>query len=100
MTGSTAVQTRTFTGTVVAAVRAVAGRLGGFAIGAVAALLGTFEPLLGPIWVWLVHSEVPSGRTLAGGAIVFAALLVHIALEAARQSRPERPGVTGIPSPN
>ncbi|CAM5526059.1 drug/metabolite transporter (DMT)-like permease [Aquamicrobium terrae] len=67
---------------------------------AIAALLGTFEPLLGPIWVWLVHSEVPSGRTLAGGAIVFAALLVHIALEAARQSRPERPGVTGIPSPN
>ena len=67
---------------------------------AIAALLGTFEPLLGPIWVWLVHSEVPSSRTLVGGGIVFAALLVHIAREIARQSRPERPGVTGIPSPN
>jgi hypothetical protein len=47
-----------------------------------------------------VHSEVPSSRTLVGGGIVFAALLVHIAREIARQSRPERPGVTGIPSPN
>ena len=27
---------------------------------ALAALLGTFEPILGPIWVWLIHSEVPS----------------------------------------
>ncbi|HMM64235.1 MAG TPA: DMT family transporter [Mesorhizobium sp.] len=67
---------------------------------AIAALLGTFEPLLGPIWVWLVHSEVPSGRTLLGGSIVLVALLVHITREIARQSRPERPGVTGIPAPN
>jgi len=67
---------------------------------AVAALLGTFEPLLGPIWVWLVHGEVPSARTMAGGAVVFAALIIHIALEARRQSRPVRAGITGIPSPN
>lgn len=67
---------------------------------AVAALLGTFEPLLGPIWVWLIHSEVPSTRTIAGGAVVFVALLVHIALEFRRQSHPRRPGVTGMPSPN
>lgn len=67
---------------------------------AIAALLGTFEPLLGPIWVWLVHGEVPSARTMAGGAVVFAALITHIALEARRQSRPVRPGVTGLPSPN
>src|SRR5690606_26954099 len=67
---------------------------------AVAALLGTFEPLLGPIWVWLIHSEVPSGRTIAGGTVVFVALLVHIGMEFRRQSRPQRPGVTGIPSPN
>jgi drug/metabolite transporter (DMT)-like permease len=67
---------------------------------AIAALLGTFEPLLGPIWVWLVHSEVPSTRTIVGGAVVFVALLAHIAFEIKRQARPERPGVTGIPSPN
>ncbi|MET3580397.1 drug/metabolite transporter (DMT)-like permease [Mesorhizobium robiniae] len=67
---------------------------------AVAALLGTFEPILGPIWVWLVHSEVPSGRTILGGTVVVTALLVHIGLEFKRQARPVRPGVTGMPSPN
>ncbi|MEP6567277.1 MAG: DMT family transporter [Mesorhizobium sp.] len=67
---------------------------------AIAALLGTFETILGPIWVWLVHSEVPSVRTIAGGAVVVTALLVHIGLEFKRQTRPARPGVTGLPSPN
>ncbi|CAN7363068.1 DMT family transporter [Mesorhizobium amorphae] len=67
---------------------------------AIAALLGTFEPILGPIWVWLVHSEVPSARTIIGGTVVVTALLVHIGLEFKRQARPERPGVTGLPSPN
>ncbi|TIU65993.1 MAG: EamA family transporter, partial [Mesorhizobium sp.] len=59
-----------------------------------------FEPILGPIWVWLVHSEVPSVRTIVGGAVVVTALLVHIGLEFKRQPRPQRPGVTGLPSPN
>lgn len=67
---------------------------------AYAALLATFETLLGPVWVWLVHSEVPSGRTLIGGAIVFAALLIHIGLQFSRLSRPQRPGVSGISSPH
>lgn len=67
---------------------------------AFAALLGTFETLLSPIWVWLVHGEVPSGRTMVGGAIIFAALLVHIGLQFRRMSAPQRPGVTGIPAPN
>ncbi|WP_378952884.1 DMT family transporter [Mesorhizobium sp. ANAO-SY3R2] len=67
---------------------------------AVAALIGTFEPILGPVWVWLVHGEVPSGRTILGGAVVFAALLVHLAMEFKRQSRPRRPGVTGLPAPH
>ncbi|MFN0195048.1 MAG: DMT family transporter [Aestuariivirga sp.] len=52
---------------------------------AVAALVGTVEPVLGPIWVWLVHSEVPSTMTLTGGAIVFAALLAHLLIDFARQ---------------
>lgn len=46
---------------------------------AVAALIGLLEPATGPLWVWLVHGEVPSGRTLTGGAIVLAALILHIA---------------------
>lgn len=67
---------------------------------AVAALIGTFEPLLGPIWVWLIHGEVPSVRTIAGGAVIFTALLVHLTLEFRRQARPQRPGVTGMPVPD
>ena len=38
---------------------------------AFAALLGTLEPVLAPIWVWLIHSEVPSARTIIGGTVVF-----------------------------
>jgi drug/metabolite transporter (DMT)-like permease len=67
---------------------------------ALAALLGTFEPILGPVWVWLVHGEEPSERTLLGGAIVFAAVLFHIAFEFRGRSRPQRPGVGGIPNPH
>jgi drug/metabolite transporter (DMT)-like permease len=67
---------------------------------AFAALLGTFETLLAPVWVWLAHGEVPSARTVLGGAVIFTALLVHIGLEFRRMSRPVRPGVTGLPTPN
>ena len=67
---------------------------------AFAALLGTFETLLSPVWVWLVHGEVPSARTVIGGAVIFAALLVHIGLQFRRMAAPARPGVTGIPAPN
>jgi drug/metabolite transporter (DMT)-like permease len=47
----------------------------------IAALIGTLEPVLAPIWVWLVHSEVPSQRTLIGGAIVVLALVSHFLWE-------------------
>lgn len=66
---------------------------------AFAALLGTLETVLGPVWVWLIHGETPSARTVIGGTVIFAALLVHIALEFRRQARPQRPGVTGVPAP-
>jgi drug/metabolite transporter (DMT)-like permease len=45
---------------------------------AIAALIGIAEPVLGPLWVWLIHNEIPSHRTLIGGAVVFFALLGHI----------------------
>lgn len=48
---------------------------------AIAALVGVLEPVLGPIWVWLVHGEVPNDRTLLGGAVVFTALLAHLLYE-------------------
>jgi drug/metabolite transporter (DMT)-like permease len=58
---------------------------------ALAALVGTLEPVLGPIWVWLVHNEIPSGRTLIGGAVVFAALVIHLIIDWQRQSRAQSP---------
>lgn len=45
---------------------------------AVAALIGTSEPVLGPIWVWLVHGETPSERTVLGGSLIVLALLGHL----------------------
>jgi drug/metabolite transporter (DMT)-like permease len=64
---------------------------------AFAALLGCFETILGPIWVWLVHAELPSGRTIFGGAVVFTALLVHICLQL---RKPPQPVVKVIPAPH
>jgi drug/metabolite transporter (DMT)-like permease len=67
---------------------------------AFAALLGTLETVLAPIWVWLVHGELPSTRTVVGGSVIFTALLVHIGLEFRRLRKPARPGAIGMPSPN
>ena len=41
------------------------------------ALLALLEVVLGPIWAWLGAGEVPAGATLAGGALVIAALLLN-----------------------
>jgi drug/metabolite transporter (DMT)-like permease len=38
------------------------------------ALLALLEVVLGPLWAWLGAGETPAGATLAGGAIVLAAL--------------------------
>lgn len=54
-----------------------------------AALIGIAEPVLGPLWVWLVHNEVPGERTLLGGAMVFLALLAHLSWQF-RQQRPSQ----------
>lgn len=54
---------------------------------ALAALVSTLEPVLGPVWVWLFHGEVPGTRTVVGGAIVFAALLAHILNDRRRRTR-------------
>jgi drug/metabolite transporter, DME family len=38
-----------------------------------AATLLLIEPVLNPIWAWLVHGEQPSGRALTGGLIIMVA---------------------------
>ncbi|MDX1576025.1 MAG: DMT family transporter [Kiloniellales bacterium] len=40
-------------------------------------LILLLETVLGPFWVWLALGEVPSDRSLLGGAIVIAALAGH-----------------------
>ncbi|MFN4141608.1 DMT family transporter [Aestuariivirga sp.] len=57
---------------------------------ALAALVSTLEPVLGPVWVWLMHGEVPGARTILGGTIVFAALLAHILTDWRRQREQRR----------
>ena len=58
---------------------------------AIAALIGIAEPVLGPVWVWLIHNEVPSQRTVLGGAIVFLALLAHILWQLRQPADQESP---------
>lgn len=50
-----------------------------------AALVGTLEPVLGPLWVWLAHGEVPGMRTLLGGSLVFLALVIYLLIDWFRQ---------------
>lgn len=40
-----------------------------------ASTLLLLEPVLNPVWAWLVHGEVPSGWALAGGGVILAATL-------------------------
>ncbi len=44
------------------------------------ALVNTLEVPLAALWVWLAFNEVPSWSTLAGGAIVVAAVVGHVVL--------------------
>jgi drug/metabolite transporter (DMT)-like permease len=45
------------------------------------ALITLLEVVLGPLWVWLALAERPSTATLAGGAIVIAAVAVQAGAE-------------------
>jgi drug/metabolite transporter (DMT)-like permease len=45
------------------------------------ALLSALETPMTPLWVWLVFAETPSPATLAGGTVVFAAVVWYVAHE-------------------
>jgi drug/metabolite transporter (DMT)-like permease len=47
-------------------------------------LLALLEPILGPIWVWVLMSEAPGPFALLGGAIVLGAVLANQAFAAWR----------------
>ncbi len=47
-----------------------------------AGIIGYVEPVLNPIWVFLVLGERPSSWALLGGAIIVAAVVCHMLIEA------------------
>ena len=49
-----------------------------------AGIVGYIEPVLNPIWVFLVLGEQPTRWALVGGAIIVVAVVVHTLLEAKR----------------
>jgi drug/metabolite transporter (DMT)-like permease len=42
------------------------------------ALIGSLDAPLAPLWVWIAFDEAPSAATVVGGAIVFAAVGIHV----------------------
>ncbi|MEZ5831643.1 MAG: DMT family transporter [Dongiaceae bacterium] len=49
-----------------------------------AAVIGLIETPLAPFWVWLVFYEIPSVRTMIGGALVLTATATHLVLRRGR----------------
>ncbi len=52
-----------------------------------AGIAGYIEPVLNPVWVFLVLGERPSQWALMGGAIIITAVVVHTALKAREDRR-------------
>ena len=48
------------------------------------ALLTALETPMTPLWVWLVFAETPSATTLAGGTVVFAAVVWYVVQDGRR----------------
>ena len=55
-------------------------------------LIGMLETVLGPLWVWLVLSERPGAASLAGGALILAALLANTLVDLVTPRRPTAGG--------
>lgn len=52
-----------------------------------AGIIGYVEPVLNPIWVFLVLGEKPGSWALLGGGIIVAAVICHMLIEARSQRR-------------
>jgi drug/metabolite transporter (DMT)-like permease len=50
-------------------------------------LIGMLETVLGPLWVWLLLGEAAGARSIAGGAVILGALVLHTLLDVARGTR-------------
>lgn len=51
------------------------------------ALIGALDAPLAPLWVWLIFAETPGTATLAGGALVMAAVIWHTLATAREKTR-------------
>lgn len=56
------------------------------------ALLSVLEPILGPIWVWVILGEDPGTTALIGGGVVLSSLAVYMAMDM-RKARPIPPAI-------
>ncbi len=52
---------------------------------AATALIGTLEPILGPVWVWVFLGERPTGPALVGGGIVLASVVAKTLIDLRRR---------------
>lgn len=53
-----------------------------------ASVLLLVEPVMSPVWAWIVHGERPGPWALAGGAIIIASTLAKTWWDAAKSRRP------------
>ncbi|AYG62771.1 DMT family transporter [Rhizobium jaguaris] len=58
-----------------------------------AALISSMEIVLTPFWVWLFFSEMPPVATFVGGAIIFATIVWHTAVDLRQGRRTGEPPV-------
>ena len=65
-----------------------------------ASIVGFVEPLLNPVWVYLVIGERPSAWALLGGAVILAAVVAHTVLNnrqrRAAANRADRPADVAV----
>lgn len=54
---------------------------------ALAALLGTAETMLSPVWVAIFEGEIPDKRAIIGGTLILAALIAYLMTEFRRQRK-------------
>lgn len=54
-------------------------------------LLLLLEPVLNPLWAWLLHGEVPAGGALLGGGVILSALALRLRLDAGGDAPPPPP---------
>ena len=52
-----------------------------------AGIIGYAEPVLNPVWVFLVLGEKPAQWALLGGGIIIVAVIVHMLLDARAKRR-------------